>query len=784
MNVARRLLSALLGSRLPTVEGELAVAGASAPISVTRDTWGIPHIEAEGDADAWYGLGFCQGQDRTFQLEVLWRVVRGRLAELVGTQGIAVDRLSRRVGFRRAAQAQIATLDGPDEESFAAFVRGVNDGATVGRRHAPHELALLRRRRSAWDVADVLAVTKLIGFTMGTNWGAKLGRLRILRVDGAEALAAVEPAYAPGHPLSSPPGADAGPAADRLAEDLAVFGDLLGTVGASNNWAIGGDLAEGSAIVANDPHLDASVPPHWYLAHLATPEWAVAGAAFAGSPGIAAGHNGHGAWGTTNGAADFVDLYVEEIGPDGAGVREGDAWVPCEVIREVIEVRGGESVTEDVLVTPRGPLVSPALDGETAAISYAATWLQPAPMRGYVAAVRARSFEEFRRCFAHWPSASFNLVYGDGDGVPWQFVGTIPRRRKGHGLLPLPASAPDVGWEAEPVAFDELPFTVAGRSGVVATANNQPVADGDGPYLGAEWTAGYRAARIFEVLRSRDGWDRDASMALQMDDVSLVWREVCEAFLSAPAADPDAATALDLLRSWDGHVGRDSPAAAVFELAFMDIQNRVVAADAPRTWEYAVGRSVHPLAPVSSNITRRWPETSRLLREQPAGVLAGPWGEEIAAALARAVGRLRHARGDDATAWGWGHVRPLTWVHPLGRLGPLGPLFNLGPYPWGGDTTTVSMCTSDPFDFLARPIMVATLRMTVEIGAWDDARFVLPGGQSGNPLSVNYDDQMPLWLRGDGVPIPWSPEQVAAAARSRLRLVPGDNLSGRAARRI
>jgi penicillin amidase len=90
--------------------------------------------------------------------------------------------------------------------------------------------------------------------------------------------------------------------------------------------------------------------------------------------------------------------------------------------------------------------------------------------------------------------------------------------------------------------------------------------------------------------------------------------------------------------------------------------------------------------------------------------------------------------------------------------------------PWGGDGNTVSQASGGGRPGV--PQVIASLRVAIEAGDWDNARFVLPGGQSGNPFSRHYDDMLPLWLRGQGVPIPWSAEAVAAATVTTLRLEP------------
>ncbi|MFH1122626.1 MAG: penicillin acylase family protein [Pseudomonadota bacterium] len=775
MNLAKSIFRLLLGRRLPITTGTLEVSGIDQTVVIRRDRYGIPYIEAQGDNDAWYGLGFCHGQDRAFQIEGLLRVVRGTLAELVGPGGLPVDRLSRRIGFHRAAEQQWETLDPMARSIIAAYARGVTDGARAGCRKSAHEFTLLRTEPTPYKAADVLGTVKLMSFTADTNWGSELARLKILNEDGPEALAALDPAYPEWHPVTDPPGVPAGKALDRLSEDLAIFKATVGQGGGSNNWALAPSrTARGQAILANDPHLPPVLPPYWYLAHLRTSEWAVAGASFVGTPSFPAGHNGMAAWGVTFGFVDNTDLFIEEVGPEGRSVREGEQFIPCETRLETIHIKGGERIEEAVLVTPRGPIIGPALAGEVGAVSLRAVWLSPRPLTGLLQTHRATSFEEFRRCFEKWPALPLNMVYADTSGsVGWQLTGEAPRRRKGWGTLPLPGSNPEAGWEEAPVPFDEMPHLADPETGFVATANNRPCAGDGGPFLGVDWLDGYRIARIVEALESRADWNLVNVAALQMDLTSLPWRELRDIVLSLPAETDEVTLALEMLRAWDGLLTAESPAAAVFECFLAEMARRVVVAKAPKAAKWALGRGFSALNPHSMNSVRRTGHLVRLIREQPEGWFDRSWPLEISDALGTAIGTLRERCGSDPTKWAWGRLRPLTLRHPVGARALLNRVFNLGPFPWGGDANTVSQAAVDLEDPADNPLFIASLRMVVEMGNWDESFFVLPGGQSGNPLSPHYDDFLRLWQDGQGVPIAWSPTKVDKAAKYELRLVPG-----------
>src|SRR4051794_5884365 len=128
MKLARLLFGLLLGRRLPRTEGTIRLAGPRAGLRIHRDRWGIPYIEAANDYDAYFGIGFCHGQDRAFQLEVLLRVIRGTVAELVGADAVAIDRLSRRIGFYHASLQQEKVLDADIRTVLEAYALGVSAG--------------------------------------------------------------------------------------------------------------------------------------------------------------------------------------------------------------------------------------------------------------------------------------------------------------------------------------------------------------------------------------------------------------------------------------------------------------------------------------------------------------------------------------------------------------------------------------------------------------------------------------------------------------------------------
>ncbi|MDE2937081.1 MAG: penicillin acylase family protein [Chloroflexota bacterium] len=773
MKLLARMFGFALGRRLPVASGELTVSGVDEPVSIGRDRYGIPYIQARSDPDAWFGVGFCQGQDRAFQLELMQRVFRGTLSELIGSAGLPLDRVARRLGLADSARRQAEQIDPEIKANLEAFARGVNAGVQRGLRRRPHEFLLLRSRPTPYTLVDVIGAAKLHALALASNWDIELARFQVLCADGPAALADLDPTYRPEHPVAVPPGAPQGQIVDRLSQDLGALREIVGGFGGSNAWALAATkTAAGSPILANDPHLRPMLPPHWYLARVGTPDWSAAGATYVGGPAFPAGHNGHCAWGVTATLADTTDLFIEQLSPDGRSVREGEGFVACSERRETIRVRRAADVVERVLETPRGPIVAHGPGGE--ALSLRAIWLDPLPVRGMLDIHRARTFDQFRHACADWPLSTLSMVFAGRDGrIGWQMMGSVPIRRRRFGTVPLPGWPAGGGWDGEPVPHSELPSARDPESGVIATANNSPAREG-GPWLGADFVDGYRARRILDALGERDGWGVKDTMRLQLDVESESWKEMRSAVLAVSPQDRDAAAAQALLASWDGRMDAQSPAASVFALFCGAMGTAIVKARAPKAWDWALGRSNAGIAPFTLLIARRDGHTARLLKEQPGGWFDEGWEAVIGVALTDSLRTLRRRGGRNPESWSWGRIRPLTLHHPIGSVPLLGAIFNRGPHRVGGDGNTILQALSPPDDPLAEPLVSPSLRVVVDTGEWENSRFCLPGGQSGNPASPHYDDQLRLWLQGDGVPIAWRPEAIEEAVVRELWLRPAE----------
>ncbi len=276
-----------LQAALPDLESTQYCAGLEKTVTIHRDPWGIPHIQAESEADLFFAQGFATAQDRLWQMDFDRHQALGRWAEWAGPAGLGRDRLLRAAGMGRTAKLDYEASSPQARAMFDAYAAGVN--AFLATTTAlPVEYQLLGQQPEPWESWHCLAVYKMRNSLLGT-FESKLWRTRLAQAVGPEQsghsivaanLARLIKGYPQGHLLTVPPGTEyQGEPLDGLA---ALCRE---TDPGSNAWSIAGAYTDsGLPLVAGDSHRALDTPSVYYQVHLACPDFAVSGYSVPGSP--------------------------------------------------------------------------------------------------------------------------------------------------------------------------------------------------------------------------------------------------------------------------------------------------------------------------------------------------------------------------------------------------------------------------------------------------------------------------------------------------------------------
>jgi penicillin amidase len=793
---------------LARLDGSVGIGGLKDGVIVDRDAWGRPWIRAKSLQDVVTAQGYVMAQDRLWQMDLLRRAAGGDLSEIFGEVGLAYDRENRTLGMRQAAERAAADASPEIRALLEDYARGVNDNIAERGGKLPIEFVTLGYRPRAWTPADTYLISLYMYKTLTSTWKEKLNRQWIVsKVGEARArdlfvsdspldhfiwtAGASLPARASSAGMKASvrlgdrfrDGGHAGDAEppfaaiewDAARDFLAQFEEESSEIIGSNNFVVSGaHTVSGKPLLANDTHLQLSVPALWYVMHLTAPRLNVEGFALPGAPLVIIGHNDRIAWGLTNSNADVEDLYIEKFSdanPLQYSVR--GKTLTADVRHEVIAVRGKPDVQLDVVVTRHGPIVHRDA-AEHGGRAYALRWtaLEPGGLDfGFPLLGEARDWNSFIETTRHIAGPGQNTIYADVDGnIGFTIPARIPVRANGNGALPVPGDTNDYEWKGY-IPFEELPRVENPPGGIIATANARTVGPGYKYYLSDRQAGPYRTARLYELLSGRTGLTAADCNAIQNDIVSLPNRFLAGALLQvAKTKQPADARAQRLIAGLDGWDARAT--AESVETSFVEYTRRALFV---RLLQPYLGDEVtnyelwEPLSVYNDVWWRDKVFLENVLRERPASWLPSGFANYDALLMASAddavVALQKQTRQATESGWNWGRLHPLDMIHPLGRAGLLHRMLSIGPYEQGGTIDTV------------RAMGVGhgpAMRFVADLANFDGSLMEIPTGESGQYGSPFYRDQFAEWFAGRGIPAAFSIAAEDAARAHRLTLLPRD----------
>jgi penicillin G amidase len=751
----------------------IVVEGLHAPVELLIDRYGIAHIYASSETDAFFGQGFNAARDRLWQIEMWRRRGLGLMAEVFGPAYVERDRAARLLLYRGDMDAEWAAY-GPDAKSWTfAFTAGYN--AYVGlvlaeRERLPVEFVACGFLPSPLGAEDVV---RCRAHARVRNLDTEIARANAAAGHGlqqAEQIKQLDPPWQ----LRYPDGvaAEAIPpqvlATYKLATALIDLGNAevgpdLSAFDGSNNWAVAPQRStSGRALLATDPHRQHELPSLRYTVHLNAPGLNVIGAGEPAIPGVSLGHNDDIAFGLTIFPTDQEDLYVYELDPaDPRRYRYRDGYETLREVAETIPVRGEAPRDVTLLFTRHGPVLhhDPATQR---AYAVRTVWTEPGTA-AYLASLRyikARNWNEFVAAQASWGAPSVNHVFADVAGnIGWITAGKLPVRPNWDGLLPVPGDG-RFEWQGF-MAAENHPREYNPPRQWVGSANQMNLPkefDHARHKTGFEFSSGGRFQRISEVMASRDRHGLDDFARLQAD-VQCQAAKKLVAKLAALSRDPtgeagsDAASARQMLCGWDCALGIESGPGALFEIW---LQRHLI----PATLRFKSPPDIVALIET--------PDTDLLVRQAIEELPLDTWRDTLAAAWREARGLL----GNDPARWAWGNLHTAAFRHPLSAIvGPvLARRLDIGPLPKAGSGLTVNNNGYKTADFTVQHGVA--WRMLADVGNWDAARMINAPGQSGDPASPHYADHFPVWAREDYVPMLFSRAAVESVLERRLVLAP------------
>ncbi|SFR47885.1 penicillin amidase [Robiginitalea myxolifaciens] len=781
----------------PEYDGELEMQGLAASVTVSYDTYGIPHITADSEPDAYRALGYVHAQDRLWQMELLRRIAPGRLSEVFGSQTLDADRLFLTLGIDEASRRHLAKADTLSREYqlSTAYLEGVNTFIAEGP--TPLEYYLTGLDKEPFELVDIYNSLGYMAFSfaMAHKTDPLLEDIKNrLGPDYVYSLLEDCSNCTETIPITNP--GDSAAATDLQAKlvlpqprdevasltgvsrkiDQIIGGLPLPALEGSNSWVLSpAKTSTGAVLFANDPHIGFAQPSVWFEAHVKSPQYERYGYHLAGIPFPILAHNRQNAYGMTMFENDDIDFFYETVNPeDPSQYSRNGQWESFKEEKRMIEVKGEDAVAFSFRTSDLGPVVNdlfPDLKEETPVVmSWVFTSGKNEVLQALYGISHAGDFQAFEQAVSKIHAPGLNMMYGDAEGnVAWWAAAKLYRFPDSISTkLVMEASLDSLRSD---VPFSENPRAINPEAGYVYSANNQPESTSAG-YIPGYYLPENRARRITDLLECRDDWDREGVAEMIVDVTSSVDPEIISDLARAVPVDALNETELeflDMLNSWDGSHALKSPEPVLYHRWVYEL-SRAVFQDELGEEGFKALLSTHIYKRVLARLVkeREWPWWDNVQTESVETAEA-----IIEQSFKDALEQVIDQSGEDPDKWEWKNFHTIEFEHPLGAVAALRPIFNIGPYPIHGSREVVNNLAF-PYDSTGYFKVNAgpSTRRVIDFSDIENSQSILPTGQSGNPFSPHYDDQSELYIRGEFRKMLMNPAEIQEKEINRLVLTP------------
>jgi len=495
-------------------------------VTIIRDEWGVPHIYADTDRGAAYGLGYAQAEDRLDDIYTALRTGLGKMSEVFGSDYVQQDYVMRLLKNEELAKAYWGTAPAHLTELGEAYVDGIH--AYMAENPKP-------KLESAVDIEAWMLTT--IGRAMILNW-----------------------------PL--------GTVQDEIAKR-----DKSPIDGGSNQWAVSPSRsADGSAILLTDPHLTWEGLSVFYEARVHGDKLNMNGYFLIGSPLMAFGHTEHVGWAPTTGGPDTADVYEMTMNPENPTQYQYDGeWKTAAIGNISFPVKDGEAYSQMAAWTHLGPVLEIDMENSKAWVGASPYWKKMGLLEEIYQLCIAQNTDEVYTALSTLELMEQNYMFADRRGsIRYVRVGASPIRPDGFDFSrPVPGNTSDTAWKGIH-SIDDLVQLENPASGYFQNCNISPAnMMADSPltedkfidYLyNVSWDNNNpRSRRIVALLDADDSVTREEAIEYAMNVYDILaepWQNALRGALErngeAHADNADFQAVAEAILSWDGEFTPDS----------------------------------------------------------------------------------------------------------------------------------------------------------------------------------------------------------------------------------
>ncbi len=744
----------------PKYSGTIKISGIKAPVTTYFDPYGIPHIYADKEEDAFQVLGYIHAQERLFQIELIRRVSAGRLSEVFGNKTLEVDKFFRMLGMNQHAEKSATVfMNGPDSQckrDAIAYLNGLNNYISKGKRKL--EFDLLSIPSEQYTMKDLFLVVDYMSFNFQMGFRTDPVLSRIKNNLGDNYLADI---------LKADPLKDTTSIDDSIPQPLISESDIMKVLDevmplkiwtGSNSYALSGTrTVSGKPLLENDTHIGVQQPAVWYEAYLEAGDFHFYGNFLAGFPFAPIGHTLQHGWGVTMLENDDLDFFKEVTDPkDSTLVLTNDHWEKITSRDEEIHVKDSASVIIKCRSTHHGPIAGDVMadvkEMTKSPVSICWTFLNfnSNLMEVTWQMAHAKDMMDFKDAVSKIAAPGLNIVYADtSNNIAWYTAAKFAiRPPHTNSSLLLDGTGPH-DWQGY-YNFENNPQQENPELGFVLSCNNDPQADTTTNFPGY-YVPLDRYHRLRSLLFTKSKFTREDLEAITIDVKNPLAAEIGRTMIEHLSGVSIVKSqiherASNILKYWNGDHSLSDVAPVIyykflFHFLQMSMEDELGEKDFPMFLKTHAEKQMLPS--FFKNDSSVWWDNTKTsdIKESENNIAEAAFDTTISELVAQL--------GYDPDKWTWGKVHTIEFEHPIGKQKPLDKVFNVGPFPEMGGIETVN---NQSFDLnssgLYKVNLGPALRRVLDFADAENSYSINPSGQSGNFISKHYRDQAKLYVAG------------------------------------
>jgi len=791
----------MLKKSLPNYDGEVEVKGLHSKVEIYRNEFAIPLIKAENDEDVAFALGYLHAQERLFQMDIARRAGEGRLSEIFGPKLLPIDKMFRTIEVYKIAHENFSRLNPLSQKILIAYSKGVNQFIKNSKENYQVEFNVLGYDPYLWKPEHSLMIAKLMGWELNISWWTDIVFSQLVQKFGVEKAKELIPSFPENAPTIIP---------SQLKQVSSISNDLInvdrdyrsfvgfvGTHIGSNNWVVNSYKSEsGKPIIANDPHLAFSQPGKLYFVMIRSKEINSEGFSLPGLPSIVIGKNQNIAWAMTNVMADDADFYLEKLDSSKTKYFFDGNWKQLKIYKDTIKVKDSTDVIFEIRKTHRGPIITdihpykkilPNSEVEIPTMSMRWTGFDFSDeIYSSIKLNKAKNWEDFKEALRYFTIPGQNFIYADkNNNIGYVCAAKLPIRNSNSPTLIYDGTTSSSDWQGY-VSYDQMPKLFNPPQNFIASANNKTVKDF--PFhISNLWEPSSRIDRITELLTSKQKHSVEDFKKYQMDFVSPYARQITkyilQAFSQVKIKDENLKTSIQLFENWDCEFNENSQTPTIYSFFLKNLIKNIwgdeMSNDLLREYVFVANVPYRKILEVLQNGSSFFDNIKTTKIETRDDI--------IRESLVDALNELEKKYGRNLADWQWGNVHQVNFKHMFsGRSSLLDKIIDVGPFPIGGDGTTIFNTEYSFSDLFANKNAVEdiskrknyenylgpSMRYIFDFAQPKYLYFILPTGQAGHFMSSNYKDMVEMWRKGKYLKLPLDENEFINHSKNKFTLIP------------